>query len=463
MKEIRYMISDAAKKINVEPHVLRYWEEELGTEIPRNEMGHRYYREEDIQMMRGVKYLKEKGFQLKSIKILLPEVDKTMQLPQRRLLELRDRLELAVSREELRLQREAELKNYSGQGQEDADGASGSAQLTAGADEGAWKAAGRANGQKADRAGDAEEVSARETRAAAGNAEPPAGRGTQADAGNAGGQSPQEPRTAVENTVRPDGKEKVPVGGANGSAGQYKHMTVQETEPPAGRGTQTAAGEADAARQQAAAQEPGRSGGWNVAAQEAGKPDRPAAVWKAESAAQKKEKVGRAANAGTADRRLTQLGSGTQADKLVSNMLAENAKEARKPEDTAQVSGRQDRPANAVVSTKSELRESKAETTPVTVSDNAERMRQFRRIMNEIIMDVMRENNKELTETITSSVSREVEYHMRRREMLQEEHFKQLDRTLREYQLGQKQAAVAKECGGRRESKFFKKNGKVRI
>ncbi len=404
MKEIRYMISDAAKKINVEPHVLRYWEEELGTEIPRNEMGHRYYREEDIQMMRGVKYLKEKGFQLKSIKILLPEVDKTMQLPQRRLLELRDRLELAVSREELRLQREAELKNYSGQGQEDADGASGSAQLTAGADEGAWKAAGRVNGQKADRAGDAEEVSARETRVAAGNA-----------------------------------------------------------ESPAGRGTQTAAGEADAARQQAAAQEPGRSGGWNVAAQETGKPDRPAAVWKAESAAQKKEKVGRAANAGTADRRLTQLGSGTQADKLVSNMLAENAKEARKPEETAQASGQQDKPADAVVSTKSELRESKAETTPVTVSDNAERMRQFRRIMNEIIMDVMRENNKELTETITSSVSREVEYHMRRREMLQEEHFKQLDRTLREYQLGQKQAAVAKECGGRRESKFFKKNGKVRI
>ena len=111
MKEVRYMISDAAKKINVEPHVLRYWEEELEVGIPRNEMGHRYYREEDIQMMQGVKYLKERGFQLKSIKILLPDAERVMQLPHRRLLELRDRLELAMSREELRLQREQELLN----------------------------------------------------------------------------------------------------------------------------------------------------------------------------------------------------------------------------------------------------------------------------------------------------------------------------------------------------------------
>ena len=82
--------------------------------------------------------------------------------------------------------------------------------------------------------------------------------------------------------------------------------------------------------------------------------------------------------------------------------------------------------------------------------------------MNEIVTDAMRENNQELTGSITASISKEMEYHMRKREMMLEEHFKQLDRTLREYQLGQKQAAVARECG-RRESRFFKKNGKVRI
>ena len=38
-----YMISDAANIVNVESHVLRYWEEELELQIPRNEMGHRYY------------------------------------------------------------------------------------------------------------------------------------------------------------------------------------------------------------------------------------------------------------------------------------------------------------------------------------------------------------------------------------------------------------------------------------
>ena len=35
MAEVHYLISDAAKKAEVEAHVLRYWEDELGLEIPR--------------------------------------------------------------------------------------------------------------------------------------------------------------------------------------------------------------------------------------------------------------------------------------------------------------------------------------------------------------------------------------------------------------------------------------------
>ncbi len=69
MNEVRYIISDAAKKVSVEPHVLRYWEEELDLKIPRNEMGHRYYREKDIEMLKLVKQLKDKGYQLKAIKM----------------------------------------------------------------------------------------------------------------------------------------------------------------------------------------------------------------------------------------------------------------------------------------------------------------------------------------------------------------------------------------------------------
>ena len=70
----RYMISDAAKLIEVESHVLRYWEEELDIHIPRNEMGHRYYTDYYIQAFRKIKELKEQGFLLKAIKIALPEI-----------------------------------------------------------------------------------------------------------------------------------------------------------------------------------------------------------------------------------------------------------------------------------------------------------------------------------------------------------------------------------------------------
>ena len=36
------LISDAAKEVQVESHVLRYWEVELGLKIQRNEWGHRF-------------------------------------------------------------------------------------------------------------------------------------------------------------------------------------------------------------------------------------------------------------------------------------------------------------------------------------------------------------------------------------------------------------------------------------
>lgn len=74
MSETRYMISDASKQVNVEAHVLRYWEEELHLEVPRNEMGHRYYTEEHIRMFKQIKELKENGYQLKAIKMLLPKL-----------------------------------------------------------------------------------------------------------------------------------------------------------------------------------------------------------------------------------------------------------------------------------------------------------------------------------------------------------------------------------------------------
>lgn len=76
MDDVRYMISEASKKVGVESHTLRYWEEELKLPIGRNEMGHRYYKESDIDLLITIKQLKEKGFQLKAINMLLPSLDK---------------------------------------------------------------------------------------------------------------------------------------------------------------------------------------------------------------------------------------------------------------------------------------------------------------------------------------------------------------------------------------------------
>ena len=73
MDQVRYMISDAARLVEVESHVLRYWEEELELPIARNEMGHRYYTEDDIQLLKHIKKLKERGYQLKSIKMDISE------------------------------------------------------------------------------------------------------------------------------------------------------------------------------------------------------------------------------------------------------------------------------------------------------------------------------------------------------------------------------------------------------
>lgn len=65
------LISDAAKEVKVESHVLRYWEEELKLPVKRNELGHRYYTEEDIMEFQEIKRLKEQGLQLKAIRMIL--------------------------------------------------------------------------------------------------------------------------------------------------------------------------------------------------------------------------------------------------------------------------------------------------------------------------------------------------------------------------------------------------------
>ena len=71
MDGTHYSISEAGKHVGVESHVLRYWEDELQLKIPRNGKDYRYYTDLHIQLLKKVKELKEKGYQLKAIEQVL--------------------------------------------------------------------------------------------------------------------------------------------------------------------------------------------------------------------------------------------------------------------------------------------------------------------------------------------------------------------------------------------------------
>lgn len=73
MDEKLYSVSEAVRLIGVESHVLRYWEEELNIPIQRTSLGHRTYSEKNIETFRQVKDWKQKGIQLKAIRLLLEE------------------------------------------------------------------------------------------------------------------------------------------------------------------------------------------------------------------------------------------------------------------------------------------------------------------------------------------------------------------------------------------------------
>lgn len=94
--EKKYSISDAAKQLAVETHVLRYWEVELGLHIRRNSQGHRYYDTKDITILRNIKDLKEQGFQLKAIKMILPNINSVHDMEPQKLYRLREELNQQV-------------------------------------------------------------------------------------------------------------------------------------------------------------------------------------------------------------------------------------------------------------------------------------------------------------------------------------------------------------------------------
>ena len=114
MKENKYTISEAAKLLSVENHVLRYWEEELELNIPRNELGHRYYREEEIQLLHCIKELKNKGFQLKAVKEVLPDLEQKKLIDIHKLLTTQEELENQELEEKQQKEQEDKRSKTSG-------------------------------------------------------------------------------------------------------------------------------------------------------------------------------------------------------------------------------------------------------------------------------------------------------------------------------------------------------------
>lgn len=108
MSESGYLVSQASKLLEVQSHVLRYWEEELLLPIGRNELGHRYYTRYDIQVILCIKELKKKGFPLKEIKKVIPLFYEAVK--QKKTNSERDDLEREVL-EGGKLQRNSEIKN----------------------------------------------------------------------------------------------------------------------------------------------------------------------------------------------------------------------------------------------------------------------------------------------------------------------------------------------------------------
>ncbi|MBQ9766523.1 MAG: MerR family transcriptional regulator [Lachnospiraceae bacterium] len=103
-----YQVSEAADELETEVYTLRYWENQLGIEVPRNNAGHRYYEEEQIVLFRGVKRLKEAGFTLRQMKAMAERISAVAALSDEKLEELRRRIAgMETEQEEAALQKES--------------------------------------------------------------------------------------------------------------------------------------------------------------------------------------------------------------------------------------------------------------------------------------------------------------------------------------------------------------------
>ena len=110
-----YTVAETVKLTGVKSYVLRYWEDELSLPIRRNELGHRCYTQDDIQLFLNIKELKNRGLQLRAIHDLLPKLREELlenvqnfkAEPDKKILEFQEILERLIT-QELHAQKEGE-------------------------------------------------------------------------------------------------------------------------------------------------------------------------------------------------------------------------------------------------------------------------------------------------------------------------------------------------------------------
>jgi len=52
-----YSVTEVCRKLNIKPHILRYWEREFGIKPDRNSAGRRIYNEAQLERLQLIKHL----------------------------------------------------------------------------------------------------------------------------------------------------------------------------------------------------------------------------------------------------------------------------------------------------------------------------------------------------------------------------------------------------------------------
>ncbi|MBE5961072.1 MAG: MerR family transcriptional regulator [Lachnospiraceae bacterium] len=437
MQETRYMISDASKMIDVKSHVLRYWEGELDLEISRNEMGNRYYRQEDIELLKSVKTLRDKGFELKAIKLLIPKMHKVKELDAKRLFDLRDKLNIALGLVGVKEQDTgAEKKSDEQKPDETQLGESTSAGLNNEFESIQAEPDVAAAREKED----VQDFSGLELRK-----ESKMQSMQQKDTNNKASDSSAcvKESEAEEREV----KERESVEKQEKWDEQLEH--IDETENQVHQIDQNDSEDVKTERKTES------KAGSNLNSQ------------KESDAGDEQKKVGRPEGKESVSKQRKEGDLKYSEDK---RGMEKKILDARDEQDN-QEAFQQTEPMED-----QDIVSETAETRPAAVKDghelmtdsqNEDKMMKFHQIMKEIVADAMKENGEQvaakmtvqMTDVITETMIKELDYHMRVREEREEERFKQLDRTIREFQQQRQQVAATKDPK-KKESKFFKKNKK---